>query len=132
MFEMTASLMMWDEGKSQCVIKCSPELRGILGREDGYITAADGAALLKWVDGGASLDPEIEHARNSLRTITEGGVEAYRVAFEKLAKKVKKSLSDDGTHATLKAAAEAYDAQRTAAKPGGEELAALNDSIDAG
>lgn len=50
MFEMTASLMLWDAGKSQDVMKCPDELRAILGRGDGYITAADGVAapLGRW------------------------------------------------------------------------------------
>lgn len=132
MFEMTASLMMWNEGKSQDVIKCPAELREILGRGEGYITAADGAALRDWVDGGAKVDTAIEHARNTLRTTTEGGVEAYRKAFEALPKRVKKALNDDGSHATLKRAAEDYDRQRAQSKAGGEQLAGLNEDIEAG
>ena len=45
MFEMTASLMMWSEGRQQQVMKCPAELRDMLGREDGYITAQDGKRL---------------------------------------------------------------------------------------
>lgn len=132
MFEMTASLLMWNEGKTQEVIKCPSELREILGRESGYIGAADGRALREWVDGGVKLDPEIEHARNTLRTVAANGVEAYRKAFEATAAKVKRALVADGTHDALKASAEAYDAQRIASQPGGASLAALNEEIEAG
>jgi hypothetical protein len=132
MFEMTASLLMCDEGTMQDVIKCPSELRGILGRGNDYITSADGKALREWVDGGAKLDPAIEHARNTLRTIAAQGVEAYRKAFEATSAKIKKALVADGTHATLKASAEAFDKQRIDAKPGGADLDSLNDEIDAG
>jgi len=132
MFEMTASLLMCDEGTQQDVIKCPSELRAILGRGSDYITSADGKALREWVDGGAKLDPAIEHARNTLRTIAAQGVEAYRKAFEAASAKIKKALVDDGTHATLKASAEAFDKQRIDAKPGGAGLDSLNQEIDAG
>jgi len=132
MFEMTASLLMWDEGKTQEVIKCPSELRDILGREKGYITAADGKRLAEWVDGGVALDPEVEHARNTLRTVAQKGVDAYRQAFEAASAKVKRALVADGTHDVLKASAEAFDQQRIAGKPGGAALADLNEEIEAG
>lgn len=132
MFEMTASLLMWNEGKAQEVIKCPSELREIVGRESGYITAQDGAALRAWVEGGVKLDPEIEHARNTLRTVSAKGLDAYRAAFEASSAKVKKALVKDGTHESLKAAAEAFDQQRKAAQAGSESASNLNDEIDAG
>lgn len=132
MFEMTASLLMWDEGKKQEVIKCPAELRAILGREGGYISAADGLALREWVDGGTNLDPEIEHARNTLRTVAAEGLDAYRKAFESASPKVKRALVSDGTHDALKESAAAFDEQRKAARPGGAALADLNEEIEAG
>ena len=132
MFEMTASMLMWDAGKKQEVYKCPDELRGILGRESDYLTKKDGAALRAWVDGGSALDPEIEHARNSLRTVTEGGIEAYRDAWKKTPERIRKALESDGTHATLKTSAEAYDEAKKAAQPGGASLADLNEEVDAG
>src|SRR5262249_32326350 len=71
MFELTASLMLWNEGMDQDVVKCPAELRSILGRGSGYLTAADGKAIREWVDGGVPLDAEVDHARNMLRTVTE-------------------------------------------------------------
>jgi hypothetical protein len=132
MFELTASLMMWKEGKAQQVVKCPEELRTVLGRGEGYLTAKDGKALRDWIDHGIALDPEVEKARNTLRTITEQGVDTYRQAWEKTPKRIKKILDADGTHKTLKAAAEAYDAQRTASKLGGAQLADLNNEVLAG
>jgi len=132
MFELTASLLMWNEGRAQQVIKCPGELREMLGREEGYITSADGKAVREWVDGGAKLDPEIERARNTLRTVTEGGVEAYKQAWTKTPKAIRDALTADGSHAQLKTAAEAYDQRRKEAQPGGADLDDLNNEVEAG
>ncbi|HZZ05640.1 AAA family ATPase [Paraburkholderia sp.] len=126
MFEMTASMLMWDEGQKQDVMKCPEALKPMLGRGNGYITPADGKALRDWVDGAKALDPQVETARNMLRSISEQGMEAYRAAWPKLSKKVQKALADDGSHDRLKLAAEAFDKAREAAKPGGEALAGFN------
>lgn len=133
MFEMTASLMMWDEGKMQRVMKCPGELRSMLGREKGYITPADGKALRDWVDGGAKLDPLVENARNTLRTITEKGMAALQKAWQDLPADMRKKISEDGKcPEEFKAAALAFDAQRALKKPGGAALDDLNSEVIGG
>lgn len=129
MFEMTASMMMFDEGKFQQVMKCPGELRPMLGRLEGYITSADGKAIRDWIDGGGKLDPEVEQARNTLRTITETGLKAYKEAWSKTPKSVRDALMADGTHDTLKAAATAFDQRRQEGKVGGAELDDLNNEV---
>jgi len=126
MFEMSASVMMWAEGNAQTIAKCPEELRPMVGREKGYITAADGKSLRDWVDGAKQLDPDVEAARNMLRSISEQGMDAYRKEWPKLSAKVKKALTSDGSHDRLKTAAEAFDKARIEGKPGGEALAGLN------
>jgi hypothetical protein len=133
MFEMTASLMMWDEGKMQRVMKCPGELRGMLGREKGYISPADGKALRDWVDGGTKLDPEVEHAKNSLRTTTEQGMAALQKAWEGLPAKLRKKIGGAaGCPEEFKKAAQEFDAQRALKKPGGEALDQLNREVIGG
>lgn len=131
MFELTASLMMYAEGTHQDVAKCPAELKPFLARGKGYITAADGKAVRDWVDGAVPLDPAIEHARNTLRTTTEAGLDAYKAAWMKTPKAARDALTDDGTHATLKAAAEAFDKAAAERKAGGSAVAGLNDALDA-
>ncbi|MBF9235550.1 AAA family ATPase [Microvirga alba] len=111
MFEMTASLMMWNEGKAQQVMKCPAELRDILGRENGYISAQDGKALRAWVDGAKQQNPALEHARNSLRTVTEQGVDALKEAWQATPANLRKQLGAAFLD-ELKAAAQSFDAQR--------------------
>lgn len=112
MFEMTASLMMWNEGTAQDVMKCPAELRPILGRGNNYLTAADGAALREWVAGGAQIDPEVESALNRLRTVTEQGTEALAKAWGELPPALRKRINPKGCPDELKASAKAYDEQR--------------------
>jgi hypothetical protein len=78
------------------------------------------------------LDAEIEHARNTLRTASANGLDEYRKAFEAISAKAKRALNADGTHESLKKAAEAFDADRRASQPGGDDLATLNDEIETG
>lgn len=111
MFEMTASVMMHDQGQRQDVLKCPSELAPILGRGQGYIGARDGLDLRRWVDGAKKLDPEVERARNSLQTVTEQGTAALNAAWEKTSPKIRKALGDRFL-ATLQASAAAYDQHR--------------------
>lgn len=111
-FELTASLMMWNGGRSQDVLKCPEELKPILGRQEGYITAADGAALRAWVDGAKQLDPDVERARSNLNLVCEQGVVALEAAWSALPAKVRKAIGKDGLE-TFKNSAVGFDAQRT-------------------
>lgn len=134
MFELTASLMMWDGGKQRDVVKSSgiESIIGSVGLATGYLTPQHGYAIRQWVDGAKQLDPEVEAARNHLRSISEQGMEAYRAAWPKLSKKVQRALTDDGSHESLKRAAEDFDKARIAAQPGGEDLANLNAELAGG
>lgn len=117
MFEMTASMMMWNGGKSREIMKCPAELVPIFGEPgtmpDGYLTAKNGLALRKWVDGGTPVDQGAEHARNTLRTVAEQGVEALQSAWKKLGKAGQDALGGTIPDDIL-AAAQAFDGQRRA------------------
>jgi hypothetical protein len=125
MFEMTASLMMWNAGKEQEVLKCPDELKAILGRQQNYITAADGLALRNWVNGGAQLDAEVELARSMLKTTCEKGMDALAAAWKALPAKVRKAISPNGCPDDLKRSAEEYDALRKQSKD--DSTAGLDD-----
>jgi len=111
MFEMTASLLMQDAGRSQSVLKCPDELSVILGRGVDYLTAADGMMLRKWVDGATQLDPLVEHHRNALQTVTESGLVALGDAWKLVPAKVRAALGKDCLD-RLKHSAATFDEQR--------------------
>lgn len=131
MFEMTASLMMWDSGRQQQILKCPDELLPIFGRGDGYITDQDGQKLRAWVDGAKQLDPEVEAARNRLLSMTEQGLEAVAQAWGKTSVRVKKSLGDSFKD-SLKAAAKAYDDAKIGTIETPDVISSLNDEILSG
>lgn len=127
MFEMTASMMMWDGGKSREVMKCPADLVPIFGEAgavaEGYLTARNGYALRQWVDGGVSLNPKLENARNTLRTTAEQGVEALQAAWKALPAGIRKELGGAIPEEIL-AAAQGFDDQRVL---GHEDQAAVDE-----
>lgn len=128
MFEMTASLMMWDSGSAQQVMKCPEELRGILGRETGYISAQDGLELRQWVQGGNKLDPKVEKWRNSLRGVTEQGAQYTQECWDKTPANIRKALGDEFKQSLLEAA-RAYDEQRANANGDAQDVDDLNSQV---
>lgn len=128
LFEMTASMMMWDSGKSQQVMKCPEELLPILGREQGYITAQDGLALRQWVQGGNKLDPKVEAYRNKLRGVTEQGEQYTQECWDKTPPAIRKKLGDEFKQSLLEAA-RAYDEQRANANGDAQDVEDLNSQV---
>lgn len=111
MFEMTASVLMHDQGTRQDVLKCPADLVEILGRGNGYIGAKDGVALRKWVDGAKALDPEVERYRNSLQSIADQGLTAVNEAISKVPAKVVKKLGSQFFE-TLLSSAQSFEHER--------------------
>lgn len=132
MFEMTASLMVFDSGKYREVLKCPEALLPMLAHQQQYISAADGFAVRQWVEGGDQLDREVEAARAALLTTTEQGMDALAKAWGALPAKMKKALSPDGKGCPddLKRSAVAFDEMRVKqAAPEPEDVAELNDQL---
>lgn len=115
MFEVTASLMMFDEGRRQEGIKIPAALVNYLGRKEGYITADDGYAVRQWVNGALKLDPVVEKYRNRLISNTEGGLEHIRSCWKMTPANIQESLGKDFL-AMLEAAAKGHDDQKAIAE----------------
>lgn len=132
MFEMTASMMMWGGGKSREITKCPAELVPIFGENggfvEGYLTANHGLKLREWVDGASPVDAGIEHATNTLRTISERGVDALQVAWKELPASARKALGGK-IPADIMASAVAFDQQRTASNPDAADVDDLNQQV---
>lgn len=127
LFEATASLMLHDEGKRQDVVKCPGELQRVLGRGKGYITAEDGQAIRRWVDGAQQLDPKVEAYRNRLLSITEQGVDHVNTCWDQVPPEIRETLGPE-FKSTLIASASEYARQRREAKDDGG-LGNLNAAI---
>lgn len=124
-YEATVSLMMHDQGVRQDVLKCPAELQGVLGRGQGYLGADDGLALRQWVDGGARVDPAIEHHRGILLNTTEQGLQALQAAWMATPAKVRKALGDKFKD-QLKASAAEYENVRQAQPDAPASIKSLN------
>ena len=130
-FELTASLQMWNEGKSQAVLKCPAELRGILGREKGYITAADGLALRQWIAGGQTIDPKVLKWRDRLQAITQDGEAKAQDAWKQTPSDIRQALGLEFRE-TLFAAARAFDSQRSSTDRSKAEVAEIERRLTSG
>lgn len=137
MFECTASMLMWDGGKSRDVLKCPEELVPIFGAKageqaSGYLTPKHGLQLRKWVEGGVQLDAGLEHARNSLRTVCEKGTAELRKAWDAQPQDMRDKLGA-GFLQELLDAAEGYDdmAQMAGSTDSGQ-VGGLNESLGLG
>jgi len=84
MYEMTASMMLCDEGKRQNLMKMPEDLRPILGRRDGYLGTNDGILLKDWVAGIVPEDREVERWKNKLLMNTNYGASHIRECWKKV------------------------------------------------
>lgn len=113
MFEMTVSMMMYDNGKIQDFTKLPEELRPIFfesGRDSqhhGYIGEAHGRGLIKWVESGVKIDEEFERWRSKLQMTASRGVAALNAEAVNLPDSVKAKIR--AIWPTLKASAEEYE-----------------------
>lgn len=116
MFEMTASLLIHEQGKYRDILKCPAELQSILDKPDGYLGAREGLALRKWIDGGKQLDPAIERARNTILSRTAEGLVVIESLWSELDAKTKKALGQQFIDMARSSAAE-FDRQASERNP---------------
>lgn len=146
-FELTASMMLWNGGKSRDVLKCPAELETIFGQtgtwvdgytdEDGvahqWLTADAGKRLRDWVDGGHQVNEKVQRARDSLQMSCEQGMDALVAAWKALPAATRKAINPGGTcPEDLKASAQAFDEQRKVADNDNQEVDDLNKSLGVG
>lgn len=109
MFEMTASMMMWNEGRNQQFLKMPEALRQYFGDGNAYITPDCGRSLIEWVNTGEQVSREVAQWESRLQMATENGVEFLRQQWELCPPNVKNQL--EHLKNQLKASAQAFDKQ---------------------
>lgn len=110
MFEMTASLMMYNEGKSQQFLKLPEFLKEAFGAGDKYLGEETGKKLIQWVNTGKQENPEVTRLKSEMLMECEKGLEALVEVWKKVPKKYQKELE---SHKNLcKESAMEYDKQR--------------------
>jgi len=114
MFEMTASIMMYNEGKNQFFSKVPSFLKEAFGKGDNYLTMETGKKIRAWLDKGEKGSPEIERIKSEALLICEKGVVALEEYWKTLTDEQKKETAK---HFNIcKESAKSYDEQNEAAK----------------
>jgi hypothetical protein len=129
LFELTASILMHDEGKRYDRIKVPAQLHDCLPG-DGYITSVTGARIREWVHGGGQTDPRAEKWRNRLLTVAEEGMRAIEAAWDKVPDEIRTALGKS-FYSELSASAKAFDDQRAIAASDEDKAAAVNARLNA-
>ncbi|MCP4365444.1 MAG: AAA family ATPase [Planctomycetes bacterium] len=95
MFEMTASVMMADEGRTQYPMKCPDDLREFLGGGNGYVSAKNGLGVRRWIDGAGEIKNDVEEARSKLLMTTEAGIDAVEKLWNETPERIRFDLGND-------------------------------------
>lgn len=113
MFEMTASLMMYNEGKNQQFLKLPSYLKESFGDGNNYLGIQTGKKIREWLDKGEKESPELERIKSEALMACEQGVKAVGEIYSKLTEEQQKKLK---VHFTIcKESALAYEKQQAEA-----------------
>lgn len=91
MFEMTASIMMFNEGVNQQHLKIPKDLKPVFGDGNGYLGNDHGKAIVEWVNSG-DIDEEMESYRNKMQLASNDGSEALKQAWLSMPKEMQAKM----------------------------------------
>lgn len=126
MFEMTASLLLEDEGKKQTFMKLPYMLKDVFGNGKGYLDENTGKLLLERLQEGDSEDESIKKIKAEMLMACEFGLAGIAAIWNTLTPKQKKILEE---HKEIcKASAMEYERIESEADQTPQET--LKDNID--
>jgi len=109
MFELTASLLMENEGKTQHFLKMPYYFKEAFGNGSGYLGEETGRKIIEWINTGEKEDPEITRIKSDMLMACEFGLAGVIAIWNTLNKDMKKKLE---AHKNMcKEAAEEYERQ---------------------
>ncbi|AUR99218.1 P-loop containing nucleoside triphosphate hydrolase [Vibrio phage 1.263.B._10N.286.51.B1] len=107
LFEMTASMMMFNQGQNQQFIKIPEALRPIFGNGNTYLNESHGKALIDWVNSGEKIDEELESFKNKMQFAANSGTESLKQAWLSMPAEMQKKM--DGLKKQYWSSAQAFD-----------------------
>ncbi len=119
MFEMTASLLMENEGRKQIVLKIPYFLKDAFGNGDDYLGQATGKKIIEWISTGEKEDPEVTKYKSELLMACESGIAGLTALWNTLTPKQQVKLKPH--FGVYKEAAKAYDQQALEAEESPQE-----------
>jgi DNA helicase HerA-like ATPase len=109
MFELTASIMMSNQGKNQKHLKVPQFLKDAFGSGNDYLGIETGKKIRAWLDKGKKEDPEIARFKSEALLTAESGTEKLKELWESVPKELKSALKDH--FALCIESAKAYESQ---------------------
>jgi|SRR5581483_8176785 len=109
MFEMTASMLMGNEGKTQQWLKMPSFLKPFFGTGTGYLAEETGKKIMQWFKEGETEDPAITAIKSEMLMACEFGLAGVIAIWNKLTPAMKKKL--EAHKNVCKEAAEEYERQ---------------------
>lgn len=109
MFEMTASLLMGNEGKNQSFLKVPSFLKPVFGDGKNYLGEETGKGIIKWINDGEKEDPAITKIKTDMLQACEFGIAGVIAIWNTLTPALKKQLEPHKN--VCKEAAEEYERQ---------------------
>jgi len=91
MFEMTASVMMFNEGSYQQHLKVPRDLKQAFGDGNGYLGIETGQQIRAWLDSG-NIDDQLESYRNKMQLASNDGCDALTKAWKAMPKDMQTGL----------------------------------------
>jgi len=110
MFELTASIMMDNEGKSQKHLKVPSYLKKSFGDGNDYLGLQLGKDIIKWVEQGEKEDPEVAKCKSEMLMACEKGINGLMTIWDGLSAEMKVKMKPH--MAVYKSSAKAYDEQK--------------------
>ena len=110
MFEMTASMLMGNEGKTQVFLKMPSFLKESFGKGNEYLGEETGRKVREWLDKGEKESPEIEKLKSEIQMACESGVDGLTKIWNDLNPEMQTKLKSH--FAVCKESAKEYDRQR--------------------
>ena len=113
MFEMTVSVMMGNEGKTQQHLKLPSFLKEAFGNGQNYLGIETGRKIRQWLTQGERENPEIERIKSEALLICEKGYDALNTYWKSLSKEMKSNIKLISHFGICSESAKAYDAQKS-------------------
>lgn len=114
LFEMTASMMVWNEGRQQQFLKIPEGLRSVFGGGNQFLNEKHGKALIDWVNSGERIDEDLERVKSELQMACAGGIESLKKAWLDMPAQYKQVMKP--LWSNYESAAKAYDDQADSEK----------------
>lgn len=128
MFEMTASMLIEEEGKKQTFLKMPDFLKPFFGNGNGYLGEETGRKVIEWFEVGERDSPEVVIAKANMLSACELGLAGLMAIWNTLTPAMKKKLE---AHKNLcKASAIEYDRQAKEADETPQETLERNQSAN--